>query len=57
MWLIAGVVLAALIVWAVVYRRATPEKRPAETPDPYVCTVCDEKNCECEKPGRQPPAA
>jgi hypothetical protein len=52
MWLIAGALLAALIIWAVVRRRARSEKRPADTQDHYVCTVCDDQNCECEKPGR-----
>ena len=52
MWLIAGGVLAALVIWAVLHRRARPAKQPAERPDPYVCTVCDDQDCECEKPGR-----
>ncbi|MCU0560398.1 MAG: hypothetical protein MUD16_09420 [Desulfobacterales bacterium] len=56
MWLIAGALLAALVIWAVVRRKAKPAKRPADAPEPYVCNVCDDRHCDCEKPGRQPPA-
>ncbi len=52
MWLIAGVVLAVLVVWAVVHRRTRSLKRPADAPEPYVCTVCNDQDCECEKPDR-----
>lgn len=52
MWLIAGGVLAALIIWAVVHRRARAAEPPAEKPEPYVCTMCNDHDCECEKPGR-----
>ena len=55
MWLIAGVVLAALIIWVAIRRKTEPAKRPADAPDPYVCSMCDERDCECEKPDRQPP--
>lgn len=55
MWLIAGVLLAALVIWVVVRRKTRPAKRQVEAPDPYVCTVCNDRHCECEKPGRQPP--
>jgi hypothetical protein len=57
MWLIAGAVLAALVIWAVVRRRAGSTTRPADKPDTYVCHICNEQNCVCEKPGRQPPRA
>jgi hypothetical protein len=57
MWLIAGALLAVVIIWAVARRKASSRKPPAGAPDPYVCTVCDDRDCECEKPGRQPPPA
>lgn len=59
MWLIAGLVLAVLVILAVAGRRAGARGRPAEkkeTADPYVCDVCDDRDCRCEKPGRRPPA-
>jgi hypothetical protein len=58
-WLIAGLVLAVLVILAVARRRAGTRARPADkkkTADPYVCDVCDDRDCSCEKPGRRPPA-
>ncbi len=53
-WLIAGLVLAVLVILAVATRARPADKK--RTADPYVCDVCDDRDCSCEKPGRRPPA-
>jgi hypothetical protein len=58
MWLIAGLVLAALVLLAVAGRWAGTRRRSAakkEAAEVYVCNVCDDRDCRCEKPGRRPP--
>lgn len=58
MWLIAGLVLAVLVILAVAGRWAGFRRRPAdkkEAADLFVCHVCDDRDCHCEKPGRRPP--
>ncbi len=53
MWLIAGLVLAVLVVLAVAGRWAATRGRRTHRADSYVCHVCDDRDCHCEKPGRQ----